>query len=93
MLCYGDANGKVLPHLFERVIDAASGRQIYPKVSALLLETYIATVSKILFLPVELKLFSALFGPLGLRNCNENFVSLSVNFSIKLSLHTRLILC
>ena len=36
--------------------------------------TYIATVSKILLL-IELKLFSARFGPLGLRNCNKNFVS------------------
>ena len=40
--------------------------------------TYIATVSKILFLSIGLKLFSARFGPLRLRNCNKNFVCLSV---------------
>ena len=40
--------------------------------------TYIATVSKILFFPIELKRFSPRFGPLGLRNCNKNFVCLSV---------------
>ena len=40
--------------------------------------TYIATVSKILLLPIELKLFSARFGPLELRNYNKNFVCLSV---------------
>ena len=38
--------------------------------------TYIATVLKILFLPVEVKLFSVRFGPLGLRNCNKIFVCL-----------------
>ena len=39
--------------------------------------TYTATVSKILFFSIELKLFSARFGPLGLRNRNKNFVCLS----------------
>ena len=39
--------------------------------------TYIATVPKILFLPIVLKLFSPRFGPLELSNCNKNFVCLS----------------
>ena len=39
--------------------------------------TYITTGSKILFFPIKLKLFSPRFGPLGLRNCNKNFVCLS----------------
>ena len=41
--------------------------------------TYIATVSKIIFFPIELKLFSSRFGPLGLRNCNKNFVCLCLS--------------
>ena len=35
---------------------------------------YIATVSKIIFLPIELNFFSARFGPLGLRNFYKKFV-------------------
>ena len=43
-------------------------------------KTCIASVSKIIFLPIELKLFSAILGPRGLRNCNTKFwcVCLSV---------------
>ena len=42
--------------------------------------------SREFFFPIELKLFSARFGPLGLRNGNKNFVSLSaVCLSVRLS--------
>ena len=35
--------------------------------------TCIATVLKVIFLPIEFKFFSARFGPIGLRNCNKKF--------------------
>ena len=49
VLCTGDANGKILPHLFDKVIDTASRRVIFPKSET----SKSSTTSSSMFVPTQ----------------------------------------